>query len=357
MLMHSQLPLVCVTTGHEQPFFCSIMSKSLYMTANQIFQYHGNPISFHKGDNLMVNATQMAKPFNKSPKDFLKTEQSKRFIEALSEVKKILSSDLVKVTYGNNGGTWMHEDVALEFARWLSPAFAIWCNDRIKELLMKGTVSTGTTQTDYTCNENTHGSVDNLSGLLTEIEEELSESISMLQHKKDRISYLKYRLEREETLSAGTAQSQFEQRISRLEQMIQNYLSGDNGSVTPVNKNPETTTHPFYAKKDIPCYTVSEIRTRFRDAMLVRQMARTMSRENGIVVRTARLFDFLRREGWLLSTPECYNAPSEESTKRGLILAAHSSATGSGVKYYTPYITREGYEFFSRIIMQKGGYL
>ena len=217
--------------------------------------------------------------------------------------------------------------------------------------------STGTTQTDYTCNENTHGSVDNLSGLLTEIEEELSESISMLQHKKDRISYLKYRLEREETLSAGTAQSQFEQRISRLEQMIQNYLSGDNGSVTPVNKNPETTTHPFYAKKDIPCYTVSEIRTRFRDAMLVRQMARTMSRENGIVVRTARLFDFLRREGWLLSTPECYNAPSEESTKRGLILAAHSSATGSGVKYYTPYITREGYEFFSRIIMQKGGYL
>lgn len=217
--------------------------------------------------------------------------------------------------------------------------------------------STGTTQTDYTCTENTHGSVDNLSGLLTEIEEELSESISMLQHKKDRISYLKYRLEREETLSAGTAQSQFEQRISRLEQMIQNYLSGDNGSVTPVNKNPETTTHPFYAKKDIPCYTVSEIRTRFRDAMLVRQMARTMSRENGIVVRTARLFDFLRREGWLLSTPECYNAPSEESTKRGLILAAHSSATGSGVKYYTPYITREGYEFFSRIIMQKGGYL
>lgn len=217
--------------------------------------------------------------------------------------------------------------------------------------------STGTTQTEHTCTENNQDRKDNLSGLLTEIEEELSESISMLQHKKDRISYLKYRLEREETLSAGTTQSQFEQRVSRLEQMIQNYLSGDSGSVTPVNKNPETTTHPFYAKKDIPCYTVSEIRTRFRDAMLVRQMARTMSRENGIVVRTARLFDFLRREGWLLSTPECYNAPSEESTKRGLILAAHSSATGSGVKYYTPYITREGYEFFSRIIMQKGGYL
>jgi hypothetical protein len=45
-------------------------------------------------------------------------------------------ADLVKVTKGgNNPGTWMHEDVALEFARWLSPLFAIWCNDRIKELL------------------------------------------------------------------------------------------------------------------------------------------------------------------------------------------------------------------------------
>lgn len=52
------------------------------------------------------------------------------------------TADLVRVTKGgndkNNQGTWMHEDVALEFARWLSPAFAIWCNDRIKELLTTG---------------------------------------------------------------------------------------------------------------------------------------------------------------------------------------------------------------------------
>lgn len=109
---------------------------------NQIFQYNGSPITFQKGNSVMVNATQMAKPFEKSPKDFLKTEQTKRFMQALSEVKKILSSDLVKVVYGDNGGTWMHEDVAMEFARWLSPAFAIWCNDRIKELLTIGMTAT-----------------------------------------------------------------------------------------------------------------------------------------------------------------------------------------------------------------------
>lgn len=45
-------------------------------------------------------------------------------------------------------GTWVHEDVALEFARWLSPKFAIWCNDRIKELLTTGSVSLALPQ-DY----------------------------------------------------------------------------------------------------------------------------------------------------------------------------------------------------------------
>lgn len=115
------------------------------LSNNQIFQYNWSPITFQKGDSVMVNATQMAKPFGKSPKDFLKTDQTKTYIESLSEVRKIHSSDLVRVIYGDNGGTWMHEDVAMEFARWLSPAFAIWCNDRIKELLTIGMTATQTT--------------------------------------------------------------------------------------------------------------------------------------------------------------------------------------------------------------------
>ena len=75
-----------------------------------VYDYKGSQISFISGENVMINATQMAKPFEKSPKDFLKTEQTKRFIAALSEVKKILSSNLVRVVYGDNGGTWMHEE-------------------------------------------------------------------------------------------------------------------------------------------------------------------------------------------------------------------------------------------------------
>lgn len=105
------------------------------MNALTTFSYAGSKITFATESGVRVNATQMAKPFGKSAKDWLKTQASKEFIAALSEEMNVLSTDLVKVIYGDNGGTWMHEDVALEFARWLSPAFAIWCNRRIKELL------------------------------------------------------------------------------------------------------------------------------------------------------------------------------------------------------------------------------
>ena len=52
----------------------------LHLNENQIFQYNGSPITFQKGDSVMVNATEMAKSFGKSPKDFLKTEQTKAYI-------------------------------------------------------------------------------------------------------------------------------------------------------------------------------------------------------------------------------------------------------------------------------------
>lgn len=42
---------------------------------NQIFQYNGSPISFQKGDSVTINATEMAKPFGKFTKDWLRTKR------------------------------------------------------------------------------------------------------------------------------------------------------------------------------------------------------------------------------------------------------------------------------------------
>ena len=107
-----------------------------------IFNYNGSDVSFQNGENIMINATEMAKPFGKTAKDWLRTNASSEFISSLSAVRQICPSQLVIVRKGNSSefeqGTWMHEDVALEFARWLSPQFAIWCNDKVKELLKNG---------------------------------------------------------------------------------------------------------------------------------------------------------------------------------------------------------------------------
>ena len=106
-----------------------------------VYDYKGSQISFISGENVMVNATQMAKSFGneKRPQFWLGNQYAKDYIEELSKARNIALADLVIVTKGgNNPGTWMHEDVALEFARWLSPSFAIWCNDKIKELMRTG---------------------------------------------------------------------------------------------------------------------------------------------------------------------------------------------------------------------------
>ena len=103
------------------------------------YEYQGNPISFSNENGVMVNATNMAKPFGKRPVDWLQNKTTQEFLSVFSKVRKSTLADLVQVTQGGAyPGTWMHEDVALEFARWLSPQFAIWCNSKIKELLTQG---------------------------------------------------------------------------------------------------------------------------------------------------------------------------------------------------------------------------
>ncbi|MFR9542510.1 MAG: KilA-N domain-containing protein [Rikenellaceae bacterium] len=110
----------------------------------QIFQYNNSPIAFQMGkENRMVNATQMAKKFNKRTNDWLATKHAKELIVSLSAKTGIPATGLILVNQGgNNQGTWMHEDIALIFAQWLSPDFYFWCNDRIKELMRFGLTAT-----------------------------------------------------------------------------------------------------------------------------------------------------------------------------------------------------------------------
>jgi len=99
--------------------------------------YLNNPVSFlSEGDQTMVNATEMAKAFNKQPSDWLRLGSTRLFITALESQRGIPRNAMSQVVKGQ--GSYFNEDLALEFARWLSPEFAIWTNDRIKEFAKFG---------------------------------------------------------------------------------------------------------------------------------------------------------------------------------------------------------------------------
>jgi|SRR5690554_821934 len=102
-----------------------------------IMEYNGANIAFEEiNGKMMVNATQMAKPFGKQPVQWLRYEQSKDLIETVAEVRNHSLADLKVVRRGgNNPGTWFQEDIALFFAQWLSPKFYLACNLKLKEIV------------------------------------------------------------------------------------------------------------------------------------------------------------------------------------------------------------------------------
>ena len=120
------------------------------MTQVQTFNFGNIAVSFREDGYL--NATQIAAHFGKLPKDYLKTEQTQQYIsalaESLSERTKILTDEnqLVIVKKGNSKnftqGTWLHPKLAIHFARWLNPRFAVWCDEQI-EILLNGKISDG----------------------------------------------------------------------------------------------------------------------------------------------------------------------------------------------------------------------
>ena len=106
-------------------------------------------VSFRQDGYL--NATAIATHFGKQPRDYLKTEQTQQYIAALAEYlsskTKVLveENQLVVVKNGGNArGTWLHPKLAIHFARWLDPRFAVWCDEQIEQIL-SGSLKSQTT--------------------------------------------------------------------------------------------------------------------------------------------------------------------------------------------------------------------
>lgn len=98
-------------------------------------QYRGHLISFDEG--AWFCATQAAAKFGKNPHEWLRLPATKEYIEALDEENPNAGKSRIwiKTKRGQSGGTWLHPDLAVIFARWLDIRFSIWCDRQIKQII------------------------------------------------------------------------------------------------------------------------------------------------------------------------------------------------------------------------------
>jgi hypothetical protein len=107
----------------------------------KICVFEENEITFtlSKDNNMMVNATEMAKVFGKRIDHFLKSDHATEFINALEltpfggSYDPLKRDEIIKTVNGVN--TWMHRILALKFAAWLSPQFEVWVYSTIEKLM------------------------------------------------------------------------------------------------------------------------------------------------------------------------------------------------------------------------------
>ena len=91
--------------------------------------YNDTPIQRRTVDGY-VNATAMCKANGKAWAMYWRTDRATKYLEALSSnmQKSILGPKglVISLQGGDHSGTWVHERVAVDLARWLSPEFAVW---------------------------------------------------------------------------------------------------------------------------------------------------------------------------------------------------------------------------------------
>jgi hypothetical protein len=109
-----------------------------------VFDRNYNGRSIRIREDKYVCLTDMAVASGKRLNNWIQTDKSKSYLEALSSVAGIPVTELVEISQGGipeNQGTWGHPKVALRFAQWCSDEFAIQVDFWIDELMTTGTVS------------------------------------------------------------------------------------------------------------------------------------------------------------------------------------------------------------------------
>lgn len=127
------------------------------MNSNIVRTWNNKTIR-HRADGYL-SLTDMAQACDKKVNDWIRLKDTQEYLETLSiDTELSIRTDetdiasrcgnsrnaLIDIGRGGipeNQGTWGHELVALEFARWCNKSLSIQCNKWVKELLSTGNVS------------------------------------------------------------------------------------------------------------------------------------------------------------------------------------------------------------------------
>lgn len=112
---------------------------------SKTFSYNGNDVLFDTKDDVMVNATQLAKIYGKRPNDYLSLPATNQLINAITRKYGISENQLVISKVGsshNGGGTWMHRLIVVDFCQWLDIDLKLWCTEKLDELMRYGMTAT-----------------------------------------------------------------------------------------------------------------------------------------------------------------------------------------------------------------------
>ena len=108
------------------------------------FIYQDTEIHFalQNEGNVMVNATEMAKMFNRRTKDYLKTQSTKQYVKALERALNGAHSESKQTPKGGqiiqdkgHVGIYFERRLALKFAAWLDVDFELWVFSTIDNIL------------------------------------------------------------------------------------------------------------------------------------------------------------------------------------------------------------------------------
>ena len=105
------------------------MAKSAIITRT----YENHAVTYN--NEGWFNATEAAAKFGRRVDKWGGTKETQSYIDALCEMSNTPKKGYLKTVRGTNGGTWLHPKLAVMFARWLDPRFAIWCDMQIDSII------------------------------------------------------------------------------------------------------------------------------------------------------------------------------------------------------------------------------